>query len=264
MGILNATPDSFFDGGLYLSENQLLEQVEKMVKAGVSIIDVGGYSTRPNGTEVSETEETDRILPVVEAVRKFFPQHSISVDTFRSRVAQQAIDAGADIINDISGGNFDSKMFSVIARNPTVEYVLMHCGADKPDELHQHFSTQNIVKTVQAFLSEKMQQLIETGVDAQRIILDQGFGFGKTIPQNFELMRAIPEFVKMGRVLVGISRKSMIFKTLKTTPQKALTGTIALNMIALMNGAEILRVHDVKEAVETIEIFMNYQNKNII
>lgn len=260
MGILNITPDSFFDGGSYLSDNQIIDRVEKMVREGVSIIDVGGFSTKPNFNNVSAAEESDRVLQAIEIIHKYFPTYPISVDTFRADVAQKSIEAGANIINDISGGVFDEAMFSVIAKNPTVEYVLMHGGANIPEDLHQTDPDIDIVKTVQTFLAQRMQQLIDMGVEKQRIILDQGFGFGKTISQNYELMRAVPKFVEMGRVLVGISRKSMIFKTLKITPQQALTGTIALNVIALMHGAEILRVHDVKEAMETITIFMNYQS----
>lgn len=262
MGILNITPDSFYDGGKHFLEEEMINHVKKMVKEGVSIIDIGGFSSKPNCKVISETEEIDRLVPVVEAVHKLFPKHKISVDTFRANVAKASITAGATIINDISGGDFDEKMFSLIAENRSIEYILMHCGSSSINGLHKNKPVENIVEEVSVFLKKKMQQLILMGVEAQNIILDPGYGFGKTIQQNYELMRAIPEFVKMGRVLVGISRKSMVYKTLQTTPELALTGTIGLNMIALMNGAEILRVHDVKEAVELIEIFNQYQNAN--
>ncbi|MDD3106605.1 MAG: dihydropteroate synthase [Bacilli bacterium] len=262
MGILNITPDSFYDGGKHFSEKDMLVHLEKIVKEGASIIDIGGFSSRPNCEIVSEEEEINRVIPVIKTIRKLFPKHKISVDTFRTTVAKESIAAGAHIINDISGGDFDEKMFSVIAKNPNVEYVLMHCGSTTIEGLHKNDPIENIVKDVTGFFAKKMQQLILMGVEAQNIILDPGCGFGKTLQQNYELIRSIPEFVKMGRVLIGISRKSMIYKALKTTSEQALTGTICLNMIALLNGAEIIRVHDVKEAVETLEIFKHYQNIN--
>ncbi|PJB14121.1 MAG: dihydropteroate synthase [Flavobacteriales bacterium CG_4_9_14_3_um_filter_32_8] len=251
MGILNVTPDSFFDGGNYLSEENIIQKVNSMEYHGAKIIDVGGYSSRPNATPISEEEELKRIVPIIKLVKTNFPDLLISVDTFRSKVAEKSIEAGANIINDISGGNMDSNMFRCIA-DLKVPYVLMHMQGT-PQTMQENPTYQNVVEEVNQFFTEKLNQLTQLGV--KDIILDPGFGFGKTLKHNYELLNNLDKFKTFNLpILVGFSRKSMINKVIDTTPEEALNGTTVLNTIALMKGANILRVHDVKEANETIKL----------
>jgi dihydropteroate synthase len=243
MVILNVTPDSFFDGGRFNSEKAWLQQVEKMLSEGVDILDVGGFSSRPGCDFVSEEEELRRVVPAVVSLKRRFPDVKISVDTFRSRVAQECVDAGASIINDISGGNIEPEIWDVVAENHHVKYVLMH-GVESWETLHRNIDEHaDIVSLVKDFLKIKMEQLQKKGIDNQRIILDPGFGFGKTTPQNYQLLHNLSTFAEMGTVMVGLSRKSMIWEVLGITPEESLQGTIALNELALMNGATYLRVH---------------------
>lgn len=260
MGILNATPNSFYDGGYYSDEKELLAQAERLVSEGADIIDIGGYSTKPNCEPVSEEEELKRVVPLVKALAQRFPDIAVSVDTFRAKVAEESIMAGATIINDISGAHFEERIIDVVAQHPKVQYVLMHC-AETLETMHRiNHRDEDIVMVVKDFFVNKLAVLQERGIEKGRIILDPGLGFGKTMRQNFQLLRYLDTFVNMGAVLVGLSRKSMVYKTLNITPQEALAGTIALDTIALMNGARYIRVHDVKEAKETVTLFSAYQD----
>jgi dihydropteroate synthase len=251
LGILNLTPDSFFDGGRYGDESAVLHQTEKMLREGADFIDLGAYSTRPKATFVSEEEEIKRLLPVVSLLLKNFPDILLSVDTFRHRIAQKAVEAGVAIVNDISGGRFDALMFETVA-NLKVPYIAMHLQGS-PNNMHEAYDYAQIDIDILKDFSEKIQKLKSLG--ANDIIIDPGFGFSKNISQNFELLNRLEQFKILDLpILVGISRKSMIWKTLQTTPEAALNGTTALNTIALLKGAHILRVHDVKEAKECIEL----------
>lgn len=251
MGILNITPDSFYDGGLYQNENTILSQTKKMLNDGATFIDVGAYSSRPGAAHVSEDEELKRIVPVIELILKKFPDTYISIDTFRSKVAKTSVEAGAAIINDISGGNMDSNMFETIARLQ-VPYILMHMQGT-PQTMQKNPEYGNVTTEVIKFLSQKVHDLKQLQV--KDVIVDIGFGFGKTVEHNYQLLRDLSLFQNLNTpVLAGISRKSMLYKTLKITPQEALNATTSANTIALMNGANILRVHDVKEAVECVRI----------
>lgn len=251
MGILNITPDSFYDGGMYKDEISILNQTEKMLVDGATFIDVGAYSSRPGAAEVSEEEELKRIVPVIELLIKKFPDIIISVDTFRSKVAKETISLGAAIINDISGGNLDSKMYETIAKLE-VPYILMHM-AGTPKTMQNNPTYEDVTKDLIYFFSEKIDQLHRLNVSD--IIIDVGFGFGKTIEHNFQLLRNMSLFQHLDKpILVGLSRKSMLYKTLDITAQEALNATTSANTIALLNGANILRVHDVKEAVEAVTL----------
>lgn len=251
MGILNVTPDSFFDGGKHLNEESIVLEINSMEYDGAKIIDIGGYSTRPGAKEVSEEEELQRVIPIVKLIKSNFPGILISVDTFRSNVAKKCVEVGADIINDISGGNLDDKMFSCIAEL-NVPYVLMHIKGT-PQNMQENPTYTNVVAEVKTYFEEKITQLNQLGVTD--IILDPGFGFGKTVEHNYELLDNLDAFTSFGLpLLAGISRKSMINKVIGTTPDEALNGTTSLNTIALLKGANILRVHDVKEANETIQL----------
>jgi dihydropteroate synthase len=251
MGILNVTPDSFFDGRKHISEETIVQKVNSMEYDGAQIIDIGGYSTRPNAAEVSEEEELARVLPIVKLIKSNFNGLNISIDTFRSNVAKKCVEVGADIINDISGGSFDDKMFSCIAKL-NVPYILMHIKGT-PQNMQENPSYKNVVEEVKQYFEEKITQLNQLGVTD--IILDPGFGFGKTIEHNYELLDNLDAFTSLGLpILAGVSRKSMINKVIGTTPDEALNGTTSLNTIALLKGANILRVHDVKEAKETIKL----------
>jgi dihydropteroate synthase len=251
MGILNITPDSFYDGGMYKDEISILNQTEKMLVDGATFIDVGAYSSRPGAAEVSEEEELKRIVPVIELLIKKFPDIIISVDTFRSKVAKETISLGAAIINDISGGNLDSKMYETIAKLE-VPYILMHM-AGTPKTMQNNPTYEDVTKDLIYFFSEKIDQLHRLNVSD--IIIDVGFGFGKTIEHNFQLLRNMSLFQHLDKpILAGLSRKSMLYKTLDITAQEALNATTSANTIALLNGANILRVHDVKEAVEAVTL----------
>lgn len=254
MGILNVTPDSFYDGGKLKSDKDILEKVEKMLAEGATIIDVGGASSKPGATEVSENEEINRIKPAIKTIIKKFPDAKISIDTFRSSVAKVAISEGACMVNDISGGELDKNMFLTVA-DLKVPYVCMHMKGT-PQNMQQHTDYEDIIKEIYSYFSHKLMQLTELGV--HDIIIDLGFGFSKKIEQNFVILKNLMYFEKLDKViLVGISRKSMIYKTLGILPDESLNGTTALHMVALQNGASILRVHDVKVAVETIKLYKN-------
>lgn len=251
MGILNITPDSFFDGGRYKNESDIISQTEKMLSEGATFIDVGAYSSRPGAKHISEAEELQRILPVIELLVKKFPEIIISVDTFRSKVAKQTVDVGAAIINDISGGKMDSKMFETIAELQ-VPYIIMHMQGT-PQNMQENPQYKNVTTEVIKFFAEQLFKLRQLKVND--VIVDPGFGFGKTIEHNYELLKNLSLLKNLDTpVLAGISRKSMLYKTLDITAKEALNATTSANTIALLNGANILRVHDVKEAMEAIKI----------
>ena len=253
MGILNLTPDSFYDGGSHNNTDDVLRHCEKMLTEGADIIDIGAFSSRPGpGMEIiSAEEENQRLIPYLIEIKKRFPETIISIDTFRKEVAHNALENGADIINDITGGIFDEEMLPFIGENH-IPYIMMHCG-DKLESLHSDLIESNPCETVKSFFEKQLESLSVFGEN--QIILDPGICFNKSMKSNFELLNNINEYrVNNLPVLIGISRKTMIYKTLKTTPQEALNGTTVLNTIALINGADILRVHDVKEAVEVVKL----------
>lgn len=251
MGVLNITPDSFFDGGKYKDEKSMLTQVEKMLKEGATFIDVGAYSSRPGAAHVTEAEELRRILPVVDVLLKEFPESILSIDTFRSRVAKETVQLGAAIINDISGGNMDSNMFATVAE-VQVPYILMHM-LGTPQNMQQNPVYKNVTQEIISFFADKVFKLHQLKVND--VLIDVGFGFGKTIAHNFEILKNLALFKSLeAPILAGVSRKSMLYKTLGISANEALNATTSANTIALLNGANILRVHDVKEAVEAIKI----------
>ncbi|RCT56208.1 dihydropteroate synthase [Winogradskyella sp. KYW1333] len=252
MGILNVTPDSFYDGGKYKDELEILNQVETMLNDGATIIDVGGYSSRPGGKEIKINEEISRVVPVVELILNKFPETLISIDTFRSKVAQKSIVAGASIVNDISAGHLDSDMLSTVGKLG-VPYIMMHMRGN-PKTMQNQTQYEDLVKEVNSYFAERISIAHEHKIID--IIIDPGFGFAKTLEQNFELLNKFELLQIVGKpILAGVSRKSMIYKTLDTSSEKALNGTTALNMLALQKGAKILRVHDVKEAMECVTLF---------
>lgn len=252
MGILNVTPNSFFDGGKYKNEIEILAQVEKMLLYGATFIDIGAYSSKPNAEFVSEQEEISRIVPVVNLILKHFPETMISIDTFRSEVAKASIESGAAIINDIAAGNLDDKMFEIIAKY-NVPYIMMHMRGN-PQTMQTLTDYDDIVKEMLFYFSEKVAEARRFGIND--LIIDPGFGFAKTTLQNYEVFQKMEFFnILELPILVGISRKSMIYKTLDTTIENALNGTTVLNTLALTKGAKILRVHDVKEAMECVTLF---------
>lgn len=251
MGILNITPDSFYDGNTLFSDKDMLLRAEKMLKDGASIIDIGGYSSRPGAKEISTEEEINRIVNPIKLITKEFPESIISIDTFRGKVAQEAIHCGASIINDISAGDDDATMFDVVKQNQ-VPYIIMH-KQGTPKNMQDSPQYKDVVGDVFKYLINKVNELNKMGIND--IIIDPGFGFGKTISHNFELLNNLKNFELLNvPVLVGLSRKSMIYKPLNSSPNEALNGTTALNMAALQNGANILRVHDVKEAMECVKL----------
>ncbi|KRB55811.1 dihydropteroate synthase [Flavobacterium sp. Root186] len=252
MGILNVTPNSFFDGGRYKNEDEIISQVAKMLSEGASFIDIGAYSSKPSAEFVSEQEEIDRIVPAIELILKHFPKALLSIDTFRAEVAKASIESGAAIINDIAAGELDDKMFDVIAKY-NVPYIMMHMRGN-PQTMQSMTEYEDIVKEILFYFSEKMKRARALGIND--LILDPGFGFAKTTDQNYEVMQKMEFFNLLELpVLAGVSRKSMIYKTLNITPQEALNGTTFLNTIALTKGAKILRVHDVREAMECVTLF---------
>ncbi len=251
MGVLNVTPDSFYDGGKYDSDEAILTQTETMITAGASFVDVGGYSSRPGADDISVDEEIRRISKAIKLIVKNFPEIIISIDTFRSQVAHAAVQEGASLINDISAGELDDGMFALVARLQ-VPYVLMHMKGN-PQTMNQLSDYENIVKEVADYFHRKIDHLHKLGV--KDIIIDPGFGFAKKAEQSFKLLDALNYFKILNKpVLVGISRKSMIWKTLQTTPDLSLNGTTCLNTFALLRGANILRVHDVREAWEVCKL----------
>ncbi|WP_338645233.1 dihydropteroate synthase [Flavobacterium sp. KS-LB2] len=252
MGILNVTPNSFFDGGKYKNEIEILAQVEKMLLDGATFIDIGAYSSKPNAEFVSVQEEVSRVVPVVNLILKHFPETIISIDTFRSEVAKASIESGATIINDIAAGNLDDRMFEIIAKY-NVAYIMMHMRGN-PQTMQTLTDYDDIIKEMLFYFSEKVAEARRFGIND--LIIDPGFGFAKTTAQNYEIFQKMELFNMLELpLLVGISRKSMIYKTLGTTIENALNGTTVLNTLALTKGAKILRVHDVKEAMECITLF---------
>ena len=257
MGILNVTPDSFSDGGRYNQMDKALRHCEQMISDGADFIDIGGCSTRPNNAIATESEETERVVPILKAIRKAFPEVLISIDTFRKDVAEACMDEGANLINDISGGLFDEKMLPYIGQNH-VPYVMMHC-IGTPETMHQYTLGGDIHQTVQDFFCQQCKVLESYG--NQQIILDPGIGFGKSLEANYQLLSDLNRYRYNNLpILIGISRKSLINKVLGTTPETAENGTTVLNTIALLNGADILRVHDVKNALEAIELVKTFRN----
>lgn len=252
MGILNITPNSFFDGVKYKTENEILKQVEKMLTDGATFIDIGAYSSKPGADSVSEVEELNRILPVVKSISAHFPDTILSIDTFRSELAKICIENGAALINDISAGNLDDKMLEVIAKYK-VPYIMMHMRGT-PQTMQIMTDYDNIVKELLFYFSEQVAKARSYGIDD--LIIDPGFGFAKTLEQNFEILQKLELFeITDLPLLVGFSRKSMIYKIVESNAEQALNGTTVLNTIALTKGAKILRVHDVKEAMECVKLF---------
>lgn len=253
MGILNVTPDSFYDGKRYETLDAAIAQAEMMVAEGVDVIDVGGYSSRPGAEHISEEDEWKRVIPVVKEIHTRFPNCPISIDTFRVSVAEKAVDAGALLVNDISGGDLDANMFSWVAVKK-IPYVLMHMRGT-PQTMTQQVDYQHLVKELIDELHSKVHRLTQLGV--KDLIIDPGFGFAKTAEQNFELLAQLEHMQIFERpVLAGLSRKSMVWRTLQITPDEALNGTTALNMVALQKGASILRVHDVAAAKQCIQLHL--------
>ena len=257
MGILNVTPDSFSDGGRYNQMDKALQHCEQMLAEGADFIDIGGCSTRPNNAIATEQEELERVIPILKAVKTAFPEALISIDTFRKNVAEACIAEGADLINDISGGLFDKEMLPYIGENH-IPYVMMHC-IGTPETMHQYALSDDIHQTVLDFFKQQCQVLESYG--EQQIILDPGIGFGKSLEANYQLLSELDRYRYNNLpILIGISRKSLINKVLHTTPDTAENGTTVLNTIALLNGADILRVHDVKNAREAIELVGSFCN----
>lgn len=256
MGIINITPDSFYKGSRFTTGKAILHAVVEILENGGSIIDIGGFSTRPSAEIISEEEEIDRLSKALEIILKKYPQTVISIDTFRAKVARYMVENfQVAMINDVSGGTLDDQMFETIA-DLKVAYVLMHMRGT-PQTMQQLTDYEDVVTEVFQFLQKRLAQLRSLGVTD--VIIDPGFGFAKTIQQNYQLLKKLSYFKELGApILAGLSRKSMIYKLLNITPDEALTGTIAVNMLALIGGASILRVHDVKEAVQTIKIFNEY------
>lgn len=252
MGILNVTPDSFFDGGKYKTEKKVLKRAEDILEQGGSVIDIGALSTQPGSEGISTKDEIDRLLPAVKAVRKTFPEAFVSIDTYRSWVAHKVIeDCGPCMVNDVSGGNFDPAMFDTVGKLG-VPYVLMHMQGT-PQKMQENPVYEDIIRDISLFFTDCVKKLYKAGV--KDVIIDPGFGFGKTLEHNYELLNRLDSFkVFQLPVLVGVSRKSMIHKLLKNNPEEALNGTSVANTLALLGGADILRVHDVKEAAEAIRV----------
>ncbi len=257
MGILNVTPDSFFDGNRYRTEQAVLNRVSQMLSEGADIIDIGAFSSRPGADFVSYKEERKRLMPFLKQIKKHFPQAVLSIDTYRHQIAQEAIAEGVHIINDISAGNLDPMMFETVAQLQ-VPYIMMHMqGQPKNMQLNPQYN--QVITDILTFFEEKIAEL--NRLDFNQIIIDPGFGFGKTLEQNYEILQHLNRFNQLDYpVLVGLSRKSMLYKPLHIKPEEALNATTVVHTIALLNGAKILRVHDVKQAVETLKI-MNLLHK---
>jgi len=255
MGIINVTPDSFYENSRFTGTEAIFEQAEKMLNEGAAILDIGGQSTRPGSKPINAGEELKRIIPAVSVIKQKFPEAFISVDTFFSVVAAEAIAAGAAIINDISAGSIDDKLIGTVA-GLHVPYVLMHMQGT-PETMHKNPYYEDVTREVLDFFIKKIDELKSAGI--HDIIIDPGFGFGKTAEHNFELLRNLSVLQMLDKpILIGVSRKSTIYRTLGIDVNEALNGTTVLNTIALMNGAAILRVHDVKEAVEVVKLFSAY------
>ncbi len=247
MGIINCTPDSFFEGSRFENLTAVLKQAEKLISEGADMLDIGGYSTRPGAFNIPLTAEIERTRDAIAQIRKEFPETVISIDTFRAEVAKEALEAGADLVNDISGGELDPEIWNVVAHYQC-PYILMHMRGT-PQTMQENTHYDSLFKEISAYFSTKLSALKKLGI--HDVILDPGFGFSKTIEQNYELLDCLPDFRFLGKpLLVGFSRKSMIYKKLGITANEALNGTTVLNTKAIMGGAKILRVHDVKEAKE--------------
>ncbi|MGY6520867.1 MAG: dihydropteroate synthase [Mongoliitalea sp.] len=253
MGILNLTPDSFFEGSrVKFEEEALLEKAAQMVQDGVDVFDIGGYSTRPGASDVSENEECERTVWAVSLIKKEFPEKWISIDTFRAKVAQEAVHAGADIVNDIAAGELDSKMIPTVGQLK-VPYIAMHMRGN-PQIMQNLTDYEDILREMLLFFHKKNQECVAAGI--RDVILDPGFGFAKTLEQNYWILKNLSYFKNISRpILVGLSRKSMIYKKLGVNAENSLNGTTALHMVSLINGAQVLRVHDVLEAKQTIELY---------
>ena len=252
MGVLNVTPDSFYDGGVFSNEKKILAQVEKMILDGADIIDIGGFSSKPGAKTISLKEEEKRVIPIIKLINKTFNKIIISVDTFRSQIAEKSLNEGASIINDISGGDLDKNIYQ-ISYKYKAPYIMMHMNG-VPSNMQNNPKYENINHDIIKDFTSKIDSAEKKGVCD--IIIDPGFGFGKTIQHNYQILNNLKLYTVLKKpILVGISRKSMIYKLLKTDPSKALNGTTSLNTIALINGANILRVHDVKEAKEVIKLY---------
>ncbi|TMI91546.1 MAG: dihydropteroate synthase [Bacteroidetes bacterium] len=252
MGIINATPDSFFAGSRFNSVNEIVVEAEKMLNDGANILDIGGQSTRPGSELISADEEIKRVIPAIKAITKINPEAFISIDTFYSKVAIAAVEAGASIINDISAGSMDNRMIATVAELK-VPYILMHIKGT-PQTMQQNSNYENVTLEVLDYFISKTHELQKAGITD--LIIDPGFGFAKTIEQNFELLKNLSVFKMLDRaIMLGLSRKSTIYKTLGVNVSEALNGTTVLNTIGLINGASILRVHDVKEAKETVKLY---------
>jgi dihydropteroate synthase len=259
MGIINVTPDSFFKGSRIESVDAVLRLAEKMLEEGATILDIGGQSTRPGAKDLATGQELQRVLPAIEEISKRFPGSFLSIDTYHSGVAKKAVEAGASIVNDISSGTLDPMMISTVA-SLGVPYIAMHIKGT-PETMQQEAVYENVTLEVLDFFIQKTEECRQAGI--KDIIIDPGFGFAKTIEHNFMLLKELHVFAMLQKlILVGLSRKATVYKTLGTTAEEALNGTTVLNTIALQNGANILRVHDVKEAVETIRLMKAYAASN--
>jgi dihydropteroate synthase len=255
MGIINATPDSFYAGSRFNNNEEILQQAEKIMNDGADILDIGGQSTRPGSVQIGIEEELKRVVEAIGLIHDHFPETIISIDTYHAKVAAEAVAAGASIVNDVSGGNSDEEILNVVARL-NVPYICMHIKGE-PQTMQKNPVYENVTKEVLDFFINKTAACKEAGIND--VIIDPGFGFGKTFNHNFELLKNISVFKMLEKpILLGVSRKSTIYKTLGTTAEEALNGTTVLNTIGLMNGANILRVHDVKEAKEAVRLFTEY------
>ncbi|GGD56156.1 dihydropteroate synthase [Muriicola marianensis] len=260
MGILNLTPDSFYDGGKYKDEKSILSQTEKMLEEGATFVDAGAYSSRPGAEDIPVEEELRRIVPVLELLLKHFPDILVSIDTFRSRVAKETLNTGAALINDISAGHLDPEMMETVAK-ARVPYIMMHMKGN-PRTMKDLNTYTDLIEDIRFYFSERLAAARALGI--HDLVIDPGFGFAKNIAQNYELLRQLSLFNTFGiPVLAGLSRKSMIYKVLGGTPAEALNGTTALNMVALQGGANILRVHDVKEAEECVSLYRKLSDASL-
>ncbi|MCP4459853.1 MAG: dihydropteroate synthase [Cytophagales bacterium] len=260
MGILNATPDSFYASSRKITVNELLKAAEKMLNEGATFLDIGGYSSRPGTEDVSVEEETQRVIAPIEAINQEFPEAIISIDTFRSQVASRALDAGANLVNDISAGRLDESMIEMVGQRG-VPFIAMHMKGT-PQTMKEDTDYEDLLRDVTKYFSEVKRKCLDLGI--KDLIIDPGFGFAKTIEQNYYLLKNLEHFLSLNcPILVGVSRKSMIFKLLELSANEALNGTTALNSVALFGGASILRVHDIKEAVETTKL-IGYLNDSRI
>jgi len=258
MGILNVTPDSFYDGGVHNSEKKILNHVEKMLNDGAIFIDIGAYSSRPNGINIDEDEELNRVVPALELVNKKFPETIISIDTFRSKVAETCLNSGASIINDVSAGEMDKKMMKIVGKY-NVPYVMMHMKGN-PQNMIRKTNYDDMLKEIIKYFSKKINQAVSYKIND--MIIDPGFGFAKDLKQNYDLLSNIDLLKILDKpIMVGISRKSMIYQSLKTNAKESLNGTTVLNTVSLIKGASILRVHDVKEANECIKLISALNNQ---